>query len=195
MGSSVSGKTALLQRYLSPSSPFTRLHTATTTTTFHERRLATDGGKDVTLMIWDLPAFELMYPPEATGQRGGAGKDPAAKHSALFLGIGAIALVLDLFNEKFDLREVGRILARIKREAKGRVPPVTVVFNKWDLVDRSDEYGFDVKALYDAVFELLDDELTPNGEREPLRVCCGLCCAVLRCAVATKCCDAGIRSF
>ena len=72
-------------------------------------------------------------------------------------------MVLDIFDETFDLNHVQRMLNRIKKETKDKTPPVTVVFNKWDLVDVTADYGFDVKAMYDLVFDVLDKELTPQG--------------------------------
>jgi GTPase SAR1 family protein len=162
LGASCSGKSELVQKYITPSTKFSPMHTATNTNCFYEKRLDGDDGTPTTLMIWDLPPFEVMYPPNVH-YAGVASTNPDLKHASLFKGIGGIALVLDLFNETFSLPNTQRIIARVKRETGDRLPPVTVVFSKWDLVDKTDSHGFDVKALYDGVLDLLDEELTQNG--------------------------------
>jgi len=164
LGTSCTGKTSLLTHYLKPTTTFTRCHSPTTTTEYYEHKTTT-GPEDVTVMLWDTPPFEVMY-PVVKGYRGGGGggKDPSLKYSSLYKGLGGVILTLDIFNEDFDLHGISLVLSRIKKECGSvKTPPVTVVFGKWDLVDRTDDYGFDVKAMYDAVLNVLDDKLTPSG--------------------------------
>ncbi len=118
-----------------------------------------------TLMIWDTPPTTLMYPPSAPySLSSGWEKETSTPHTSLYAGCGGVLICIDITSTTLVADDLNVILSRTKRELASnglkdeRVPPVTLVFTKWDLAENMPK-----PRIYDEIFNRCDTFFGPQG--------------------------------